>query len=130
MRTWLHETGSPERPARLDLMPALRAVLFDIGSTLWSSHPEDQGALDYCYGRGRDILLAAVPEVPDGDKLIEAVEGYFAEWEEVWRADPTRIQQAPTFEFVATALARIGVLPPPDALKAFTDAVLETSVYT
>jgi HAD superfamily hydrolase (TIGR01509 family) len=109
---------------------APRVVLFDIGSTLWSSPPEDPGALESCYDRGRKVLLSAIPEVPDVRTLIDAVEGYFAEWEDIWRADPGRVQQGPTTEFVATALSRIGILAPPDALKEFTDAILETSVGT
>jgi FMN phosphatase YigB (HAD superfamily) len=111
-------------------MPKPRVVLFDIGSTLWSSPAEDPGALEYCYGRGRDILVQALGDAPSMDALIECVEGYFAEWEEVWRQDPTAITQGPTTDFVATALKKLGLEPPPAALAGFTDAILETSVYT
>jgi HAD superfamily hydrolase (TIGR01509 family) len=107
-----------------------RGVLFDIGGTLWSSPAEDPGALAYCYGRGRELLLGAGITAPGVERLIEAVEGYFAEWEEIWRADAGRVLQEPTTAFVAQALARIDVAAPPDALAAFTDAVLQTSVYT
>ena len=111
-------------------MPKPRVVLFDIGSTLWSSPAEDPGALEHCYGRGRDVLVQALGDAPSMDALIDCVEGYFAEWEEVWRQDPTAITQGPTTEFVATALKKLGLTPPPDALAGFTDAILETSVYT
>lgn len=111
-------------------MAVPRVVLFDIGSTLWSSPAEDQSALEYCYSRGRDVLAGAIAGVPSLEILIEAVEGYFAEWEDIWRRDASRVEQAPTTEFIATALARIGLAPPPDALTAFTEAILETSVYT
>jgi HAD superfamily hydrolase (TIGR01549 family) len=107
-----------------------RALLFDIGSTLWSSPPEHPEALAYCYGRGRDVLEQALGQAPSIEALIEAVEGYFAEWEDRWRADAGIVQQPPTEDYVATALAQLGLAPPPDALKAFTDAILETSVYT
>ncbi len=111
-------------------MPKPRVVLFDIGSTLWSSPAEDPGALEYCYGRGREILIEALGDAPSMDDLIHTVEGYFAEWEEVWRQDKTSVTQGPTTEFVATALKKLGLTPPADALAAFTDAILETSVYT
>ena len=109
-----------------------RAVLFDIGSTLWSSPAEDQEGLWHCYGSGRDALVAAMQDVelPERDALIEAVEGYFAEWEASWKADSTIVEQRPTTAFVAEALARIGVTAPDEALAAFTEALLETSVYT
>src|SRR5688500_17148307 len=111
-------------------MPKPRVVLFDIGSTLWSSPAEDPGALEYCYGRGRDILVEALGDAPPMDDLIHAVEGYFADWEEVWRRDATAVTQEPTTDFVATALKKLGLEPPPSALTAFTDAILETSMYT
>jgi putative hydrolase of the HAD superfamily len=107
-----------------------RVVLFDIGSTLWSSPPEDPGALEFCYGRGRQILVDALGKAPSMEALVDAVEGYFAEWEEIWRQDKTIVTQAPTTEFVATALQKLDVSAPPAALAAFTDAILETSVYT
>jgi HAD superfamily hydrolase (TIGR01549 family) len=64
------------------------------------------------------------------DDLIEAVEGYFAEWEEIWRQDATAMTQARTTEFVATALRKLDIDLPVEALAAFTDAILQTSVST
>ena len=107
-----------------------RAVLFDVGSTLWSSPPEDEGALAFCYGRGRQALLRSFAEVPAIEVLIETVEGLFAEWEERWRQDRAQVLQAPTTEFVGQALAGIDLWPPAADLADFTAAVLETSVYT
>ncbi len=111
-------------------MPKPRAVLFDIGSTLWSSPAEDPGALSYCYGRGRDALIGHHGDAPSMEALIDAVEGYFAKWEDRWKADNTRVLQSPTTDFVLEALADLGLEPPPDVLAAFTDAILETSIYT
>ncbi len=107
-----------------------QAILFDIGSTLWSSPPEDEAALQRCYGRGREILLEVLPGVPPVEALIDAVEGYFAEWEENWRRDSSLVTQEPTTAFVATALGSLNIAPPPDQLQRFTDAILETSIYT
>lgn len=107
-----------------------RIVLFDIGSTLWSSPAEDEEALLRCYGRARDALLTALPDVPAIDALIEAVEHYFAEWEDIWRVEAGRVQQPPTTEYVATALRKLNLEPPAEALARFTDELLETSVYT
>jgi putative hydrolase of the HAD superfamily len=108
-----------------------RAILFDIGSTLWSSPAEDAGALAGCYGRGRDCLLSAsLAEVPSMEALIEAVEGHFARWEDVWRTDAGQVMQPPTHEYVADALRGCGIEPDPATLYAFTDAILETSVHT
>jgi FMN phosphatase YigB (HAD superfamily) len=107
-----------------------RLILFDIGETLWSSPPEDPGALAACYGRGRDILVQALGDAPPLEALVDAVEGHFAEWETAWRTDTSLVTQRPTSAFVADALARIGVSPPQAALDGFTDALLETSIYT
>jgi len=108
-----------------------RAVLFDIGGTLWSSPAEDPGALQFCYGRAREALLADLPHVPPIEHLIEAVEGYFAEWEDRWRAQAELVHQPPTVRYVAEALKRkLNLEPPPQALQRFTDELLETSVHT
>jgi putative hydrolase of the HAD superfamily len=111
-------------------MPKPRVVLFDIGSTLWSSPAEDLKALETCYSRGREILMDALGDAPQLQSLIDAVEGHFADWEEIWRKDATIHTQGPTTEFVAVALANLGVEPPADALAAFTDAILQVSVGT
>ncbi len=111
-------------------MPRPGALLFDIGSTLWSSPAEDLGALAHCYGRGREILIEEGLRAPPIDALIQAVEGYFAEWEDIWRAETGRVEQPPTTNYVKTALAKIGVEPPSGLLAAFTNAILETSVLT
>jgi HAD superfamily hydrolase (TIGR01509 family) len=108
----------------------IRAVLFDIGSTLWSSPPEAPTALAACYGRGRALLASAIENVPPIDRLIDAVEGTFAAHEERWAADPSLVEQPPTTDYVATALAGLGLRPPPALLAAFTEAVLDTSVLT
>jgi HAD superfamily hydrolase (TIGR01509 family) len=107
-----------------------RVVLFDIGSTLWSSPAEDPQALLQCYGCARDVLVAALPEVPPIEALIEAVEHHFAEWEDVWRTQADKVQQPPTSEYVATALRKLNLELPPAALLRFTDELLETSVFT
>ncbi len=107
-----------------------RVVLFDIGSTLWSSPAEDPASLHDCYMKGREALVRAVPDVPPVEALIDAVEHYFAEWENVWRIEPEKVQQPPTIEYVLTALRKLDVDPPPDALATFTNELLEVSVGT
>ena len=59
--------------------------MFDIGSTLWSSPAEDPGALEACYGRGRDILVEALGDVrvvPD-DRVRAGVDGGVSEGAEL-----------------------------------------------
>ncbi len=107
-----------------------RVVFFDIGSTLWSSPAEDPDALQDCYERGREALLQASSDVPPVEALIDAVEHYFGEWENVWRVQPEKVEQSPTTEYVATALRKLKLEPPPEALAAFTAALLEVSVGT
>jgi putative hydrolase of the HAD superfamily len=111
-------------------METPRAVLFDIGGTLWSSPPEDPAALDYCYTRARAALLRVYPDAPPAATLAEAVEGYMAEWEEIWRLDPTQVVQGPTNQYVAEALTKLGLEPPRAVLAEFTDLLLETSIFT
>jgi HAD superfamily hydrolase (TIGR01509 family) len=107
-----------------------RLVLFDIGSTLWSSPAEDRDSLISCYTRGREALVRAVSDVPPVEALIDAVEHYFAEWENIWRVEPEKVQQPPTSEYVATALRKLRIDPPADALARFTEELLEVSVGT
>lgn len=111
-------------------MAAPKGIFFDIGSTLWSSPPEDPVGLLECYGRAREALLRAMDDVPPVEALIDAVEHYFAEWEETWRTNADHVQQPPTTEYVSTALSKLGLSPPPDALAEFTNELLETSVRT
>ena len=107
-----------------------RIVLFDIGSTLWSSPAEDEQALIDCYTRGREALLKALPNVPPLQDLIDAVEHYFGEWENVWRVSPEKVEQPPTTQYVAAALQKLDIAPPPEALATFTEELLEVSVGT
>ena len=69
-------------------------------------------------------------DVPPLEPLIDAVEGYFGEWEEIWRRDAGKVEQAPTTDFVARALRKLDLEPPPEALATFTAELLETSVFT
>jgi HAD superfamily hydrolase (TIGR01549 family) len=108
----------------------IRAVLFDIGSTLWSSPAEDPDGLITVYTRGREALLEAIPDLPSVEVLIDTVEGYLGEWEAIWSADPSQTMQRPTTDFVADALARLNIEAPEDALERFTAEVMEASVYT
>jgi putative hydrolase of the HAD superfamily len=105
-------------------------VLFDIGSTLWSSPAEDPDSLIQCYTRGREALLTALPDVPPVEALIDAVEHYFAEWENIWRVEPEKVEQPPTSHYVATALRKLGLEAPAAALDSFTAELLEVSVGT
>ena len=107
-----------------------QVVLFDIGSTLWRSPPEHPDALSYCYGRAHQIVEKALGTAPEVEQLTETVEGYLAEWEDIWRTDQTKIQQPPTTLYVAQALERIGVVLPEDALRQFTDIAMQVSVFT
>jgi len=107
-----------------------QAILFDIGSTLWSSPTEDPDALARCYGRGRDAILRSGYVAPPMEELIHAVEGHFAEWEDIWRAEPARVEQPPTVDYVARALAGLDLKLDAATLAEFTDALLDTSVFT
>ncbi|HEY7466986.1 MAG TPA: HAD family hydrolase [Dehalococcoidia bacterium] len=111
-------------------MASPRVVLFDIGSTLWSSPAEDAQALQLCYGRAREALLQEMPDAPAIEALIDTVEHYFAEWEDVWRTDAGNVRQPPTTEYVATALRKLNLSPSPATLARFTEELLETSVFT
>lgn len=108
----------------------IRAVLFDIGSTLWSSPAEDPDGLVEVYSRGREALVEAGIIAPPIEMLIDAVEGYLAQWEDIWRTDPGQVMQRPTSEFVADSLVSLNISAPPDVMQKFTDEVMEASVYT
>ena len=109
----------------------IRAVLFDIGSTLWSSPAEDPEGLATVYGRAREVLSELIADPPALEVLIDTVEGYLAEWEGIWSHDPTQTMQHATTRFVADALARLDIrVDDEDVLKRITDEVMEASVYT
>ncbi|HLF71780.1 MAG TPA: HAD family hydrolase [Dehalococcoidia bacterium] len=107
-----------------------RAVLFDLGGTLWSSPAEDADALASCYTRGREILVASGCDAPAIETLIDVVEGYLGEWEGIWRDAFGNQTQEPTPKFVADALKRAGIEATAAAVAAFTAAVMEVSVGT
>src|SRR5262249_55880888 len=107
-----------------------QAVLFDIGSTLWSSPAEDPAALAACYGRGLAVIEAAGLAPPAIEALIDAVEGHFAEWEDTWRTQAGLVEQPPSTEYVSRALERIEIALAAEPLAAFTEAILDTSVGT
>src|SRR5439155_358134 len=79
---------------------------------------------------GLEVITSAGLAAPAIEALIEAVEGHFAEWEDVWRHEPGRVEQPPSPEYVAKALAKLDLNLEAAALAAFTEAILDTSVGT
>ena len=107
-----------------------QVVLFDIGSTLWRSPPEHPDALSYCYGRARQVVEKALGTAPEVEQLIETVEGYLAEWEDVWRTDQTEDPAAAddTLRCRSPGASRYEL--PEEALRQFTDIAMQVSVFT
>ncbi len=105
----------------------LKAVLFDIGDTLWGYPWGNRDLRDAHYARAR-LLLDRATDVPPAEALAEAIGLRFAEAREASINGPEPGVQPPTASLVAEALSQFGLQPPPDRLALFIETAFEWEV--
>ncbi len=99
----------------------VRAVLFDIGDTLWRFPGEDREVAIRAFeraGRGLDGAIACVP----AEDLANAVFARLADARRDFLEAPEPGPQRPTVEYFGEAFAGLGLILPPEQLRTFSEA--------
>jgi FMN phosphatase YigB (HAD superfamily) len=106
----------------------IRAVLFDLGHTLWDVRYNDALAPPI-YRRVRQRLTRAVPgPIPSADRLREAITKHWAE-EEIDVLRNKRLDQRPAADIIAEGLASVGIEASDHVLDLITDDILSPDVW-
>ena len=106
----------------------IRAVLFDLGHTLWDVRYNDALAPPI-YKRVRQRLTRTVAgPIPSAERLREAITKHWAE-EEIDVLRTKRLDQRPAADIIAEGLATLGIEAPEHALDLITDDVLSPDVW-
>jgi putative hydrolase of the HAD superfamily len=106
----------------------VRAVLFDLGQTLWDVRYNDALAPPI-YKRVRQRLTRTVAgPIPSTERIREAITKRWAE-EEIDVLRNKRLDQRPAADIIAEGLATLGIDPPEHALDLVTDDILSPDVW-
>ncbi len=99
-------------------MATIRAVVFDLGHTLWDFAPrEESHRLSVL--RLHAVLRAALDaKTPSPAALDRALGAAVARWFESWNSD--RLEQPPSERLVSEALGTLDLAPPDDLLHELT----------
>jgi HAD superfamily hydrolase (TIGR01662 family) len=89
----------------------IRALVFDLGHTLWDIEPLDPAELEAAYDEAHAALCAARGAVglPSPEELRHAVSDILHEYAETYFAAGPALEQPPTHWFVETAWRRLGL---------------------
>jgi HAD superfamily hydrolase (TIGR01662 family) len=101
-----------------------RAVLFDLGDTLWphpGSHPH---VVEGQYALARRVI-EAIEGMPSDDVLGSTIDAALAAERERYAHGPNRFEQPPTHEVIGRALKGLGLHLPDDIVHAYSDALIE-----
>jgi len=106
----------------------IRAVLFDLGHTLWDVRYNDALAPPI-YKRVRRRLARTVPgPIPSAERIREAITKHWAE-EEIDVLRNKRLDQRPAADIIAEGPASLCIEPPDHVLDLITDEVLSPDVW-
>ncbi len=107
---------------------SVRAVLFDLGHTLWDVR-YNEALAPTIYRRVHRRLSRAVPgPLPSAERLREAVTKHWIE-EEVDVIRNKRLDQRPAADIVAEGLATLGLEAPEHVLDRITDDILSPDIW-
>ena len=89
----------------------IRAVIFDLGQTLWDVPPHAPGQLERAYADLRAKLVQRLgrDDLPDAAALQEAVRVVLREAYELYVASPDRLDQPPSHVWVDRGLCGLGL---------------------
>jgi len=102
---------------------SVRAVLFDLGHTLWDVRYDEALAAPIYRNVRRRLARAVAGPVPSAERLREAVTKRWAE-EEIDVMRNGRLDQRPAEDIIAEGLATVGVEVSPRLLDRITDDIL------
>jgi putative hydrolase of the HAD superfamily len=106
----------------------VRAVLFDLGHTLWDVRYDDALAPAIYRNVRRRLARAKVGPLPSAERLREAIIKRWAE-EEIDVMQNKRLDQRPAADIIAEGLATLGITVSQRVLDAITDDILSPDVW-
>lgn len=108
-------------------MTVLRAVIFDLGHTVWDFAPSEASRrLNVLRLHGR--LEDAMGDVPPPAALDKAMLEASARWFREWYDDPTRLVQPPSRNIIAEALGTLDLRPAGGVLDELTSIIFGAEV--
>ncbi len=107
----------------------IRAVVFDLGHTLWDIGP-DRGALQRAYAEMRAVLRERLgrDDQPEADAFRRAVRDALHAASETYFTSSSRVDQPPTHTWVAEACATLGVAIEEPLLREITPPLFATEI--
>jgi HAD superfamily hydrolase (TIGR01662 family) len=108
----------------------IRAVIFDLGHTLWDISPVDNGALGRAYAAMRATLCARLgrDDLPGADVLRGAVSDALRADRETYFELGQVLEQPPTHSWVGRACRAVGLDLDDDVLAEITPPLFATEV--
>jgi HAD superfamily hydrolase (TIGR01662 family) len=107
----------------------IRAVVFDLGHTLWDIGPQT-GLLEQAYADMRVTLGRRLgrDDLPDAAVFQRAVRDVLHEAAELYFMDARRLDQPPSSTWVARACAKLGIELHADVLREITPPLFATEI--
>lgn len=99
-------------------MPPLRAVVFDLGHTLWNYAPREESRRFNVLRLHRALEASLGAEAPSPAELDRALGVAAARWIERWQSDD--LEQPPSEQLVGEALQSLAITPAADLLGELT----------
>ena len=107
-------------------MATIRAVVFDLGHTLWDFAPREDARRLTALRLHERLAAALGSDVPPPAALDRALNATVARWLESWNSD--RLEQPPSERLVSEALATLELAPDDGLLRELTRIFLAVEV--
>lgn len=107
---------------------SIRAVLFDLGHTLWDVRYDEALAAPTYRNVRRRLAIALEEPPPSAERLREAVTNHWTE-EEIDVIRSKRLDQRPPEDIIAEGLATLGIEVRQPVLDAITDDILRPDAW-
>jgi HAD superfamily hydrolase (TIGR01662 family) len=107
----------------------IRAVLFDLGHTLWDIGP-DTGALQRTYEQTRALLCDRLgrDDLPHATAMREAVRDALRDASETYFMDAARLDQPPSHTWIAEGCEKLGLALDETLLREITPPLFATEI--
>ncbi len=107
----------------------IRAVIFDLGHTVWDIGP-DRGALQRAYDRTRVLLSERLgrDDLPDATRMREAVRDVLRAASESYFMDAGRLDQPPSHSWVDQGFRALGLALDDALVREITPALFATEI--
>jgi HAD superfamily hydrolase (TIGR01662 family) len=107
----------------------IRAVVFDLGHTLWDIGP-DRGALQRAYETARALICERIgrDDLPDATAMREAVRDALRAASETYFMDAARLDQPPSHTWIAEGCRKLGLTLDETLLREITPPLFATEL--